>query len=201
METLQLLRTDAGLELLSRTLDSDSQVLTVVAYNGDFVTEPRVLVSNNSALTEESGSVISIPLVLQFSGGKAVVAFWSDRECGSCFDDLGAALAVLGEPSDDDLRPRAQCINSISCAVGIEGCADCLKEGSGLMKQVLCFSLCATTFNVGWAGTDSNLQPMISSYVITQSDDFAFSGLFKDKVHGAANITQGFFQTISGFFG
>lgn len=196
--------------MLSDTFKAPVQVMTVVAYNGDFVTRPRYVLSNDSLLTEESGSVISIPLILEFSKGKIVEGYWSERGCVSCSDDLRASLSAAGQTTD--LIPRTTCVRHDSgsrsarrtCAVSIDSCADCLKQGN-LAEQTTCLDLCSTSFNVGWAGTDANLEPLISSFVITQADDYSISGLFKEKFAQAANATQEVFSNvvdgISGLFG
>mmetsp|Transcript_25315 Transcript_25315/g.70794 ORF Transcript_25315/g.70794 Transcript_25315/m.70794 type:complete len:295 (-) Transcript_25315:15-899(-) len=202
VETLQLLRRDDNLELLAQTFGSPVQVLSVVAFNGDFLSQPRVILSNESALTEETGSAMSIPLILQFTQGSDVVGYWDDRPCGTCSDNLRAALSASGYSTD--YIPQTTCLNSITCAVEISSCAECLLTGSS-QQQATCLTLCSTSYNIGFAGTDRNLQPLITSFVVSQSDDYSMAGLFTDQVFQAANATWDVFNSVvdgvTGLFG
>jgi len=197
VESLQLLRIEAGLQLLQDTFRGSPQVLSVVAYNGDMMTSPRVILRNSSASSGESGSVISVPLILQFSQGGKAVGFWKDRQCGACAEDLRGALSAAGVSLE--FEPKATCMGSSSCAVDIRSCAECLRSG-GAQQKAACLTFCSTTFNVGWAGTDGSSQPLISSYVITESNDFSFAGLFTDNVASAVNATRDAFQAFAGLF-
>lgn len=177
-ESLQLLRTDTGGALLRDTLATPSGVLTLVAYNGDFVTQPRVITSNNSALTDNTGIVTSLNLVLAFQRGTSVVGSWDTRGCGTCADDLSSALE-LASPNDNFV-PELTCIDGVSCAVQLRSCSFCSTRTNAAALRA-CLSICSTTVNVGWAGTDSNSQSLISSYILTQATDFSISGLFANN--------------------
>jgi len=83
VEGLALLRADSG-PLLGDALASEAGVLSVVAYNGDFVSAPRLIVSNSTQLTGNAGIVTSLNLVLNAQRGENVVASWDSRGCGTC---------------------------------------------------------------------------------------------------------------------
>lgn len=93
-------------------------------------------------------------------------------------DDLASVLA--GMPAEVSFVPELTCLEQQSCAVRLRSCIFCsAREDAATLA--ICNSVCSTSFSVGWAGTDSNSEALISSYILTQSTDFSIAGLFANN--------------------
>lgn len=156
--------------------------MLMAAFRANYTSPAVYIASGDDSITRGAGFVVSVALLARFDKGFLSYLQWYDQTCNDCG----------GKTSDICIASSKT--NTYACATPLTNCS-CYSEGTLNTSCIYTeprFSVCATSVNAAWLGTDRNQAVFKTGSQVQRLNAYSIVDLFntgRDAFNRVKNYT------------